>query len=194
MPIKVQNASATGKLAQFFSLKGRYLPSLDEIIVPVAMVADLSDDPGPATPQVFQERFTIANNAVENPEILFRGASDTRLCLPLAVILRGSGADAYEMSLENNTNAVALTANAVTRGIALTGTHGEGPVICQAGTSAALTGNTVAMWNEAATTVESVVRDLSGWELRFQDVLRIRGVTANRILDATLIWTYRDVD
>ena len=192
MPSKIQNANATGRLLRFFDVKGRFLPQLDEIVVPVALVADLSEEPSTATPPIFTERFTLGPIAGEGCEVLFRGVLDGAVCLPLAILPRGSASSAYEISLENNPLAVLLNNPVSTRGVALTGTHGEGPITVQGGTSAALTGNAVGMFDEAGTTSNSPEPiSLEGWGLRFEDVLRIRQATVNIICDFTMWWTYR---
>jgi hypothetical protein len=46
MPAKIQNATVTAQLVELFGLKGRFSPQLDEIVVPVVLTADLSNQPG----------------------------------------------------------------------------------------------------------------------------------------------------
>jgi len=46
MPKALQNPKITQRLVKAFDLKGRYLPMLDEVVVPVYII----EDPGPAEP------------------------------------------------------------------------------------------------------------------------------------------------
>ena len=53
MPISIQNSRAWGRLVDAFTIRGRHKLLLDEIVVPVVLIEDLSDKPGPQQEATF---------------------------------------------------------------------------------------------------------------------------------------------
>jgi len=66
MPKNLNNAKITQRLVESFQLKGRYIPMLDEVIVPVYVL----DDPAPAAPNRLAGGFVKIDGA-DDPNALF---------------------------------------------------------------------------------------------------------------------------
>lgn len=187
MPIKIQNAAASGALVEFFGIKGRMLQQLDETVVPVAIVADVTDS-GVAGVRTYQEVVQPAAVVAEFPIATFFGA-DGFIVRPQWVMLSPSATADFTIQWELHTVFPVYTGSLVTRGVEFGGDHGPGPSIVQGGSVAAITGQRVA--RARVNTGETTRRiDLRGWELRGNlDSLAINTETVNTAGNFTMCWT-----
>jgi len=65
MPLPIQNARASGSLQKEFNLVGRYRPQLDEVVVPVVVVADVKGIAAPPETRLAYGRGTLAAETLE---------------------------------------------------------------------------------------------------------------------------------
>lgn len=89
MPVPVQNARVSAAVHREFNIVGRYRAQIDEIIVPVAVVADLSTQSLPLTRKA-SAFFSVAAVALEFPTL--------RLETPNGVLARIVGVTAWNLA------------------------------------------------------------------------------------------------
>jgi len=96
MPKNFNNAKVTQRLVEAFQLKGRYLPLLDEVIVPVYVM----DDPAPAQPNRLAAG-TIRIDGVISPQVdIFNPVgSGMMIVLTSAVATLGKSGAAFQGTL-----------------------------------------------------------------------------------------------
>ncbi len=76
MPKAINNPRITASMQKAFNFKGKYIPMLDEVVVPVYQI----DDPVPALPaKTFAGRFIVpgATSAGNFPQIIFNNPAGT---------------------------------------------------------------------------------------------------------------------
>lgn len=104
MPIEIQTSSAWGRLADKFRLTGRHKLLLDEVLVGVVLVEDLSAEAAQPEQDV-SYRFLVPASAVANGKaILFNGATaDTGRDIIIDRVLCASAANAnYDLRFTTN--------------------------------------------------------------------------------------------
>ena len=73
-PIQIQNPRAWGRLVDAFTIRGRHKLLLDEVAVPVVLIEDLSDKPGPQQEATFT-MFVPAAGGATNITLLLENSS-----------------------------------------------------------------------------------------------------------------------
>lgn len=108
MPTDIQNPRVTRALVDFFTIKGRFLPRLDEVVVPVAIAANLSEQDDEATPGATAFFFVPASAGNAGKAVLLNGltgAPGVELLLDRVRIVNSGTASLF--SLRYTTNAPA---------------------------------------------------------------------------------------
>jgi len=111
MPLPVQNAVATQALQKQFNLVGRYRAQLDEVIVPVAIVADVKGEGIPAETRQAVSTFIVPAVAAELS--VFRFEVPNGVYASLNRIMCQTSTDTFLVVFYGSSFAVTPTAPAV---------------------------------------------------------------------------------
>lgn len=196
MPTQINNAVATSALIDEFGVKGRYRLTLDGVVVPVAVVADVR--PTQFQGATYQDHDTIAAVAGEVAAILVTGGELGDF--PFTTVLhslrvRPSGTAVVMQIRVDNTTAFVLTGATDYLGRnRLNGGRGASPVVAVNGTIAAAAG-TIVETVACAADVDTII-DLSGWQFppgtptagQFPRI-GIFSDTANVGVNTSLVWS-----
>jgi len=82
MPKNLNNAKITQRLVEAFQLKGRYIPMLDEVIVPTYVI----DDPAPAEPNRLCAG-TVRRDGVSAPLIIIHNPVGSQILVVLTSVI-----------------------------------------------------------------------------------------------------------
>lgn len=196
MPTPIQQGRTLSALIEEFGLKGRHLLQLDEVVVPVVMVADVTDaDSAFVGPSEYTEGIVEAAVVGEAGICEFAGQAGM-VMLPLSCYvyfgtIAAPAAGVARIQFDDAAVAPVFTAPSSTRGIDKRDPDGPGaPVGVTSGTFvlAGLTGNSAGQFGIGTT---GRVLDLSGWEIRNGERLYVLNETANQETRFIWTWTYR---
>lgn len=109
MPTDIQNARVTQALVDFFTIKGRFRPQLDEVVVPVVLTADMSErDEETTQPAVVRYNVAAAGAGLSGKAVLFNGVTGltgVELLIDSVVISNPTGVGANDFLVRESTNA-----------------------------------------------------------------------------------------
>lgn len=166
MPVPIQTPQATAALVEQYGLKGRFIMSLDDVVVPTVLVGDVR--PTQFQDQTFQWQTLIPATVGEIASFSLAGGQvpDFPYTLrPLTARVQSVGTAQVLDVRPNNAALYVLTAPVDIQGISRINPveFAPSPVVGAAGTIAAATGTLTERIRLPADT--DVIVDLEGWQL-----------------------------
>lgn len=158
MPAPINSPAATAALVNEFDLKGRFRLDLDNVVVPVAVVADVRASAIRGTG--FQGSGTSAAAAGEFPALLL-GVEPGLQLFPKKLVIASATASLFRIR-RGGTNVLATVGGSF-GGVSRWSEPDNGPLVASFGSVAGSSGSTIYQGNVEAG-VDKVI-DLDGWRL-----------------------------
>jgi len=192
MPTRIYNAGPTSGLVTTFDVKGKYSPQLDEVVVPVAIVADVRDK-GPIVVPTYWGTVISAATASERPIIEFRPNAGIIL-EPLLITVGNTVSQTIDIHRDGSGVTPLFTNDLGIVGTSDKIPHAGAPVDIHCGSQTGLgVGNFVYSYRINQSTTFPFDIDLSGWELGPGDALNITGNALNTAITWSVQFRFRAI-
>lgn len=193
MPTRIYNAGPTSGLITEFDVKGKFSPLLDEVVVPVAIVADVRDKGVIVNPTYWA---TIPTAAVvgEHAIMEFRGLPGF-IIQPISLLLDFAAATDVVFRQDGSGVTPLFTGDLAAVGVSDKSPHFGSPVLVHAGNQvAAGTGVIVSDYRMNTSTAQFHRWDLRGWELDEDNALNCAVNGLNASCNFSAQWRFRAVE